>query len=278
MEPIISVSKLQAIDVNPSFVLVDATSGIDAKTNYLISHLLGARFVDLNEDLSALEDPKHGGRHPLPSTTHFSKTLSKLGIDASSHVVVYDRLNGANAAARFWWMAKAAGIANVQVLDGGYQAAEAAGYPIEAGKKPHPDPSNFQFDSWLLPTRQLQEVDRLTSEPESLIIDVREAARYQGITEPLDGIAGHIPSAVNIPFHNNLDKDGFFKTPEALKRVYDDYLHGKKIENVLVHCGSGVTACHSLLALAHAGYSLPSLYVGSWSEWSRNEKPIATGE
>ncbi|KGE12730.1 sulfurtransferase [Sphingobacterium deserti] len=277
MEPIISVNKLQEIAVNASFVLVDATSGIDAKTNYLISHLQGARFVDLNEDLSALEDPKHGGRHPLPSTVHFSKTLSKLGIDASSYVVVYDRLNGANAAARFWWMAKAAGIKQVQVLNGGYDAAVAAGFPVAAGETIFATQKSYSFTDWDLPLCSLHDVKQLTNDLDSLIIDVREEVRYQGISEPLDLIAGHIPTAVNIPFHNNLNADGLFKEPSELKRIYERHLAGKKVENIVVHCGSGVTACHSLLALAHAGYSLPNLYVGSWSEWSRNDLPIALG-
>jgi len=191
---------------------------------------------------------------------------------------VYDRLNGANAAARFWWMAKAAGIIQVQVLNGGYDAAREAGFPIAAGEiiagihKPH------SFTHWQLPLCSIQEVEQFTNDPDSLIIDVREETRYQGIREPLDLIPGHIPTAINIPFQNNLDENGLFREPRELKHIYERHLAGKKAENIVVHCGSGVTACHSILALAHAGYSLPNLYVGSWSEWSRNNLPIALGK
>lgn len=273
MKPIIKAEELQALSGQENFVIIDATSGAEARKTYESSHLLNALFVDLDRDLSAVNDPRLGGRHPLPSVAAFSETLSTLGIDAESHIVVYDRLNAANAAARFWWMARAAGVKKVQVLDGGFRAAREAGFPLSEGEELAPEPTTYRFEQWQLPTKALEEIDAWTIQDSKLIIDVREAARYEGLTEPIDLIAGHIPSAINVPFMGNLNSDGFFKDPEMLRLLYAPILGRRDAKDIAIHCGSGVTACHSILALAHAGYDIPNLYVGSWSEWSRNDLP-----
>jgi thiosulfate/3-mercaptopyruvate sulfurtransferase len=228
-------------------------------------------FVDLNSQLSDIKlDVSIGGRHPLPSTEQFSKVLYDLGISINSHVVVYDNSYASNAAARFWWMLKAAGIYNVQVLNGGFQVAIKHKFPtssmVEIPKKAEP----ILFKHWLLPTVGIDEVEIATESSSQIIIDVRDKERFNGKIEPIDLIAGHIPNAVNIPFTENINQDGLFKKPEELNSKYQDYFK----DNIIVHCGSGVTACHTILAMAHARLEIPKLYVGSWSEWSRNNKKM----
>ncbi|WDF70701.1 sulfurtransferase [Sphingobacterium oryzagri] len=276
MTSIISATNLKALIGNENLLIIDATSGPRAKEIYTEKHLTGAQFVDLEKDLSTIDDPAHGGRHPLPSPQDFSKTLTNLRVHDDSHIVVYDRANGVNAAARFWWMARAAGLKNVQVLDGGFSAAEAMDIPIESGEITGLPQSSFCFDTWQLPTITRAEVEALTHDPKAVIIDVREEARYAGVTEPIDLIAGHIPSAINIPLANNLDSNGLFKDPQALYAYYKPFFVEADAQKRVVHCGSGVSACHTLLALDYAGFEMPHLYVGSWSEWSRNALPIAT--
>jgi thiosulfate/3-mercaptopyruvate sulfurtransferase len=269
MKPIIPTTELLSLRNNPE--LVDARSGADAKEKYLADHLQGAVWVDLETDLAEKSaDPANGGRHPLPTPQRFNLLLAQLGISPQSHVVVYDDKNGANAAARFWWMAKAVGQERVQVLDGGMAAALAVGYPTNQGNEQPNYAERPAVERWLLPIANIDEVETAAKDPAQLVIDVREKDRYDGIREPLDLVAGHIPGAVNIPFFENLSEDGRFLSPEALREKYSEVL----AENTIIHCGSGVTACHTLLAIAEAGLDLPRLYVGSWSEWSRSGKEI----
>ncbi|MDF7811825.1 sulfurtransferase [Hymenobacter sp. YC55] len=259
-------------------VLVDARSGPEARQQYQQLHLAGARHVDLDQDLAAkVVDAANGGRHPLPPIEQFAKLLGSLGIQPNTHVVVYDDKNGANAAARFWWMLRAAGHTQVQVLDGGLPAALSAGLPTASGLEAAGSSAPYPTSGWQWPTATAADVQQATQTGQGLVIDVREARRFRGEIEPIDLVAGHIPGAVNVPFTDNLDAEGNFLSPQALKEKYstliDQYPAG-----VIVHCGSGVTACHTLLAIDYAGLEVPKLYVGSWSEWSRNEHPIATGD
>ncbi|WP_437919653.1 sulfurtransferase [Sphingobacterium sp. LRF_L2] len=270
MNVLITTAELFSLKNTVDYILIDATSGNDAYGRYQQEHLQGALFVDLEKDLSAVDDPKHGGRHPLISPKSFSNLLSKLGISKNSQVIVYDRANGANAAARFWWMLRAAGHLNVQVLDGGFQAAKKNGFPTNTGIEVSTKTAAFSFEEWQLPLIDINGVADLIHDPSAIIIDVREAFRYKGESEPIDLLAGHIPTAINIPLAQNLEENGYFKTPEELQKLYSPYFLNKDPEKSVVHCGSGVTACHTLLALAHAGFDIPRLYVGSWSEWSRN--------
>lgn len=277
ISPIIKPDELIALNHTSELILIDASNG--AKENYNAEHLDGALYVDLNTQLANIKvDVSIGGRHPLPTLEQFSETLTSLGITPTSHVVVYDDKNGSNAAARFWWMLKSAGHKKVQVLDGGLQAAIEAGFPtnskIEIPLKKEP----YKIEKWLLPLADIYEIDKVAQDANFLVIDVRDEVRYNGEKEPIDLVAGHIPGAINIPFTTNLDSNGFFLSPEELKNNYLKEFRDKKAENVIVHCGSGVTACHTLLALAYAGLEIPKLYVGSWSEWSRNKRPIATSK
>ena len=172
-------------------------------------------------------------------------------------------------------MLRAIGHTKVQVLDGGFEYAITAGYPADS-EIVHPlaTPS-FKTNNWKLPTASVEEVEKAAKDKNSIVIDVRSPERYKGITEPIDLVAGHIPGAINIPFTDNLDKNGLFKSPEELKLQYQKALNNISAENIYVHCGSGVTACHTLLAMDYAGLEIPKLYVGSWSEWSRTKRPIA---
>lgn len=274
LSPIISPEELLELNQNGKIILIDASFG---KTNYLNKHLKGALHVDLNTELSDIkEDFAKGGRHPLPNSIHFCSLLSKLGINSESHVIVYDDKNGANAAARFWWMMKAIGHDQIQVLNGGLDAGKQAGFMVANGEESVPIPSNYPKKDWELPTADISEVEKVAHDKNYLVIDVRESERYKGIKEPIDQIAGHIPGAVNFPFALNLNEDGFFKSPAELEQLYKEYIKDKPASHIIIHCGSGVTACHTLLAMSYGGLEVPKLYVGSWSEWSRNNKPIAT--
>lgn len=275
MAPIISPSELQKLSIE-NLIILDARTGKDARQIYLEKHIKGARFIDLDKDLAEIgKDAAFGGRHPLPTPEKFAETLSDLGIAENSHIVVYDDKNGSNAAARAWWMLRSFGFENVQVLDGGIQAAEKNNMEFSSGEEIFEKAGLIKKEGWDLPVSSLEEVENELKSNSSTVIDVRDAYRYRGESEPIDLVAGHIPGAINIPFSENLDENGLFLSPEALKEKYNQLLKDKP-EHLIIHCGSGVTACHTILALAHAGFKTPNLYVGSWSEWSRREgKEIA---
>jgi thiosulfate/3-mercaptopyruvate sulfurtransferase len=271
MSPIILPSELKNLPTE-NLVILDARVGKDVYHNYLEKHLKGARFIDLDKDLAEIgENAAFGGRHPLPGIEKFAETLSELGISEKSHIIIYDDKNGANAAARAWWMLKAFGFENVQVLDGGFQNAEKQNVEFSFGEETFEKAEIIKRENWLLSMSTLEEVENELINGNSAVIDVRDAYRYRGESEPIDLVAGHIPGAINIPFSENLDENGNFLAPEILKEKYLKLLEGKP-ENLIIHCGSGVTACHTILALHHAGFEIPSLYVGSWSEWSRRKE------
>ncbi|PIF33916.1 thiosulfate/3-mercaptopyruvate sulfurtransferase [Flavobacterium sp. 9] len=279
LSPLINPEELLQISNTSEFVLIDARAGINAEENYKNEHLKGARYIDLNKDLATVEtDPANGGRHPLPSFEKFSQVLSKLGISPSSFVIIYDDKNGSNAAARFWWMLKAIGHEKVQVLNGGLQGTIKAGYPTSSETEIFDANENYPISEWKLLLADIDEVEKARNNDQNIVIDVRDKNRFDGLTEPLDLIAGHIPGAINVPFSENLNEDGFYKSAEVLAEKYSAIIKDKNSENIIVHCGSGVTACHNLLAMDYAGISIPKLYVGSWSEWSRNDRELATKE
>ncbi|MBL0311173.1 MAG: sulfurtransferase [Holophagaceae bacterium] len=272
--PIISPKELAALE---AAVLLDARS----KTAFDAGHLRGALNVDPGVQLSAASspgfDPATGGRHPLPSLSQWRTTLGLLGIGSGTPVVIYDDQAGANAAARAWWMLKAIGHEAAQVLDGGLKAALGAGLDLTSDPPTAEPCAHYPATAWLLPTVDLDVVEKLAKHPEWRVVDVRASERYQGITEPLDPVAGHIPGAVNLAFSNNVDAEGRFKSPAELRALYTQLLGGLRPDHLVVHCGSGITACHTLLALEHAGLPGSALYAGSWSEWCRSGKPVATG-
>ncbi len=277
ISPIIEIDELLKIYKNSNVMIFDVSNCKGAKANYEIEHIKGAYFVDLNTQLSDIKnDLSDGGRHPLPKIEVFAKTLTDLGISKSNHIIIYDNKNGSNASARFWWMLKSAGHKKVQVLNGGFNQAKRNNFPLSSKiedikvlTKP------YRTKKWMLPTIHIKEIELVSQNQKYLVIDVREKERYDGITEPIDLIAGHIPGAINIPFTENIDENGLFFHPQKLKEKYKVKFVEISPENIIVHCGSGVTACHTLLALDYAGLNTPKLYVGSWSEWSRNNKPVA---
>lgn len=272
--PLISPEQLHAdVLAGRGPLLLDARpsrAGFDA------GHLRGAIHARLDRDLStACEpdfDPARGGRHPLPSIARWAGTLGSWGIAPGIPVVVYDQSDGSNAAARAWWMLRAAGHGEVQVLDGGFVAALAAGLPVGADRAaPAPRPP-YPATRWILPLAGMAEVDEARRDPARRVLDVRSAPRYRGETEPIDPVAGRIPGAINLFFGENME-GGRFKSPHALRTRYEELFDGLPPARVIVHCGSGVTACHTLLALETAGLPGAALYAGSWSEWCRSDRP-----
>jgi len=275
--PLLQPKELSKIIDDKNLIIFDARAGKGAHQHYLEKHIKGARFLDLEKDLAEVPgNAAFGGRHPLPDIEKFRETLENSGVTENSHLVVYDDKNGANAAARLWWLLKSFGLENVQVLDGGFQMAEKENLEFSSGKEIFEKGSLSERTHWNLPISTINDVEKEISENTATVIDVRDAYRYRGESEPIDLVAGHIPGAINIPFSENLDENGNFLKPEALKEKYAELLR-EKPGNLIIHCGSGVTACHTILALASAGFEIPNLYVGSWSEWSRSEKPIAKG-
>jgi thiosulfate/3-mercaptopyruvate sulfurtransferase len=244
---------------------------------YVAGHIPGARYADLNEDLAApvTED---SGRHPLPAPQKFAATLARLGIGSDVQVVAYDAANGAFAA-RLWWMVRAWGHRAVAVLDGGYPAWIAAGGETVAGA---PAPLSGQrvapppFEAW--PVATAADVAALIRDPRRVLVDARAPERYAGSVEPIDAVAGHVPGAENHPFASNLGGDGRFLGAAELRRRWRARLGDREPAALVAMCGSGVTACHNLLALEIAGLPGAKLYAGSWSEWIRDpRRPIAKG-
>lgn len=274
--PLISPKELSKWmqDSTKELVVLDASASEKEYQKYLQSHIKGARFV-FNEDLSSpVTDASLGGRHPLPSIQEFEKTLQRLGITKNSTVVIYDNQGGANAASRFWWMLQSVGHKQTYVLDGGYQGALQQGIVMESQEEPEVEVAPYGLSSFAWPTIEIDQIVDNQNKEDNVLIDVRQSQRYNGITEPIDLLAGHIPGAVNICFDQNLDEKGYFKSKQELRELYQNVVQGK--EKVNIQCGSGVTACHTILALVHAGFDLPTLYVGSWSQYSRSDYPKVT--
>ncbi|RAP57295.1 sulfurtransferase [Oleiagrimonas sp. MCCC 1A03011] len=260
--------------VDCRFELSDPEQG---RRDYLQGHLPGAIYASLDEDLSDLgKIPQGLGRHPLPDPDAFARTLGRWGWTSQRTVVAYDTAGGA-IAGRLWWMMRSIG-ASASVLDGGLAAWREAGGALETGLvEVTPTEVRLQFDPQAyMETRALRKALDAGS---VTLVDARAASRYRGETEPLDRVAGHVPGAVNRPFAGNLDEEGRFRAPEALRAEFEQLLQGVSPERVVHMCGSGVTACHNLLAMEHAGLSGARLYTPSWSGWvSDPERPVAKDE
>ena len=256
-----------------------ALSGTAALEKYRAGHVPGAVYLDMERDLSRRGGP---GRHPFPEPEELARVLGRIGVAPGTHVVVYDD-GGGSIAARLWFMLRVHGHERASVLDGGYAAWVKAGLPVtqdEPRIAPVPPPALRLDVSRLIDRAGVAGLLAGRKEPgarRALVMDARAPERYRGETEPVDKRAGHIPGAVNAPFSGNL-KDGRFRPPEELRALYDRLGAGRASE-VVASCGSGVTACHTLLALELAGFRGGKLYVGSWSDWSSQPgAPVATGE
>lgn len=274
MRDLISGQQLKSLD--RSFVLLDAR----AAGAWAQGHFAGALDADVDRFLSTASDPGFDpapeGRHPLPPLDRWSRQLGAWGISPQTPVVAYDAARGAMGACRLWWMLKAVGHDEVAILDGGVEAGVQAGLawtiepaPPAVGADPYP------LKEWRSSTVGPEGAAAFASDPNRLLIDVRAPARWRGEVEPLDPVAGHIPGSINVFLEDNLDPNGRFKSPEALRKLYTAVLAGRIPAQLAVHCGSGVSACHTLLALHLAGLDGASLYVGSYSQWSRTGRPTA---
>jgi thiosulfate/3-mercaptopyruvate sulfurtransferase len=252
--------------------LADTAAGRRA---YGESHVPGARFVHLDDDLSAPKTGKNG-RHPLPDPGKFAARLGELGIGGTQQVVAYDA-SGGPYAARLWWMLRWLGHDAVAVLDGGWNAWTKAGHPVTA-QLPAVTPTRFVPRPRPDAARDAGAVADGIGKP-ALLLDARAPNRYRGENETLDPVAGHIPGAANRFFQLNLDAEGKFKPAAALKQEFGAALGGNAPAQVIHYCGSGVTACHNLLAMEISGLTGSRLYPGSWSEWCSDlSRPTARGE
>lgn len=260
----------RAIDCR--FDLADPGLG---QRQYLDGHLPGAVYAHLDRHLSDLAKAGRG-RHPLPDAADFSRHLSRWGIAPDTLVIAYDEKQSAFAS-RLWWMLRAAGHEAVVVLDGGIEAWRRAGLPLDATPTlPPPVRREVVFDAARMVDADA--VERLRNDPARLLLDARPGPRFRGEVEPLDPVAGHVPGAVNRPVADNLEADGRFKPAASLRAGFEALLAGRAPEAVVSMCGSGVTACHTLLAMAAAGLDGARLYPGSWSEWcGQPGRAVATG-
>lgn len=281
LDPVITAAAVAELARDPSsaLVLLDCRPGAQA---YDEGHIEGAHHADLDADLSAARapsaDPARGGRHPLPSLQALAETLGRWGVTPDSHVVAYDDQGGANAAARAWWLLRAVGHDRVQVVDGGFAALRAAGLGSAREQPPPREARPYPVRPYALPLASIDDVERARTSASELVLDVRASVRFRGESEPIDPVAGHIPGARNLPLSENLDARGHFKSAAQLQPLYRALLNDLSPERLIVHCGSGVTACHTLLALERAGLSGARLYVGSFSEWCRRpDRPIGSG-
>ncbi len=256
---------LRIVDVRAS--LTDVHAG---RQLYAENHLPGAVFLSLADDLSGPVEA-HGGRHPLPDMFAFANTLQTNGVGDGAEVVVYDD-SGGMFAARLWWLLRYAGFDRARVLDGGYSAWRAAGLPVTQDlPTSEPRPLTLHLRPYL--TATMKEVLSKLYDTRVKLFDARAPERYRGESEPFDKKAGHIPGAINKPFSGNLE-GGLFKSPEALRSRFAEV---EDADEVILYCGSGVSAAHNALALEEADIKGAKLYVGSWSDWSsHDENPVTT--
>jgi thiosulfate/3-mercaptopyruvate sulfurtransferase len=276
---LITADALKAQLDRPDWVIIDCRFSLadteQGARNYRHGHIPNARYAHLDKDLSSMITSQKG-RHPLPDFRVLAQKLGQWGIDNRSQVVVYDDAGGAFAG-RLWWLLRYLGHDKAAVLDGGITLWRKKGYPLTT-VLPAVKPTTFrpylQTSLWLT-AEQLQ--NRLAARSICLI-DARTPERYRGEVEPIDPIAGHVRSAINRPFQANLAASGEFLPAEQLRDQFRALISNRAPEQIVHMCGSGVTACHNLLAMEHAGLKGSKLYAGSWSEWIRNKnRPIATG-
>jgi len=276
---LVSATDLAAALGDPALRIFDCRSSLAdpsaGEAAWREGHLPGALYAHLDHDLSGPHAPG-AGRHPWPQADAFAAWLGRVGVTPDTQVVACDAGDGAFAA-RLWWLLRSFGHARVAVLDGGLAAWTAAGLPLETAAPPvepaAPYPGRFD-------TTRLLGADAIASRVAAgdLLVDVRGAERFRGEVEPIDRVAGHVPGARNRPYPNNL-RDGRFKPADELAAEFDALLDGRAPSASIAMCGSGVTACHHLLAMAHAGRDGAALFTGSLSGWIEDPaRPIATGE
>ena len=265
---------------DPDWVVIDCrfslVDGGHGRREYQAAHIPGALYAHLEDDLSGPILPGVTGRHPLPQVADFERTLGAWGIDESVQVVAYDDMGGAMAS-RLWWMLGWVGHDAAALLDGGWQRWRGEGRPTTADMPARPARA---FSASPRPERLVPAagVHARLHDPSTPLFDARAGERYRGEVEPLDPVAGHIPGAVCAPFEDNLAADGSFRSRDELRRRFEALLGDQPPEHSVCYCGSGVTACHNLLAMEHAGLAGGRLYAGSWSHWVTDaERPLERG-
>lgn len=263
---------------NAATVVLDCRSYLTAPDKgeqvFLEGHIPSAGYLNMEHDLSAPVTAE-SGRHPLPDFTTLAEKFRACGVNSDTQVVVYDDCGGAMAA-RAWWLFRVLGHFSVAVLDGGFPAWISAGGQV-SDLLPSVSPGTLSGEPDLSMILPLEQVASFAND--GLLIDARSTERYLGEQEPIDPIAGHIPDAVNRPLQLNLTADGCFKGTDILSEEWLGFLEGRESETVAHYCGSGVTACHNLLAMEHIGLKGAKVYPGSWSEWIRDpQRPVALGK
>ena len=276
---LLSCEALSASLGDPDVVVVDCRFELGdpeaGERAYLGGHIRGAVYAHLERDLSDLGKPK-SGRHPLPEAAQLCARLGRWGIDKNSAVVVYDAADGAYAA-RLWWLLRTLGHEQVALLDGGLSAWTAAGGALEKSV-PRPDAKTYTARYNVRRLASIAVLAARMASQNGTLIDARAPERFRGEIEPIDRVAGHIPGASNRHYARNLNSTGRFKSAEVLRIEFDQVLESHQPSDAVHMCGSGVSACHNLLAMEHAGLEGSRLYVGSWSEWiSDPARPIARG-
>ncbi len=268
---------LQNLD-NPNWVILDCRDSLMDKEwgykSYLEGHIPSASYCYLYDDFSSPITPTTG-RHPLPKVEELAKKLGGWGIDKNAQVVVYDDMSGAFAG-RMWWQLRTLGHQNVAVLDGGLKYWIAHNKPITT-ETVEPVRKDFAVDFHPEQLITVNQVSKNLDEKNFSLLDARAAPRYRGEVEPIDPIAGHVPNALNHDLTMNLDEQGLFLTAEELKQQFQPIVEQASNQQIVHMCGSGVTACHNMLAMEIAGLSGSKLYLGSWSEWITDpSRPIVT--
>ena len=273
-DTIIEIQEFFNLKKDTHTVVVDCRYDLNDKCagrkSYIESHIPGAVYADVHDDLSGPPVTDHG-RHPLPAPDHLVGLFNRLGVCKNTQIVTYDN-NGGAFASRLWWLARYMHHDAVAVLDGGWQAWKKSGLPVSGGLEEQ-SPGDFSGQAhheWLVTVEGVPDVP--------LLVDSRDPVRYRGDEETLDKAAGHIPGAINYFWKNNLDGEGYFRPPAELHAAFSRLLEDTLPADAVFYCGSGVTACMNLLSAAHAGFPLPRLYAGSWSDWCSDPgRPVATG-
>jgi thiosulfate/3-mercaptopyruvate sulfurtransferase len=277
---LVSVDQLQDHLEDPAWRVIDVRHDLmDAEAGpraYTAGHIPGAVFAHTDHDLSGAKNGRNG-RHPLPGRADVVQAFRRWGVNDDTQVVAYDA-NGGNFAVRLWWLARWLGHTRVAILDGGWprwvaKTGRSSAEPAAVA------PGLFTDRSSPMPLAVADDVARNLVTRERLVLDARTPERYRGEQEPIDPVAGHIPGAINRPWQRNLEADQTFKSPQALRREFEAALGSTPPARVIHQCGSGVTACHNILAMEIAGLAGSALYAGSWSEWIADPaRPVATGD
>lgn len=277
---LITAEELQAHLEDPNWVVVDCRFNLadhaQGRLDYVQAHIPGAVYAHLDDDLSGPIVKGSTGRHPLPSIERAAAVFANLGIGDGVQVVTYDDRGGMSSG-RLWWMLRWLGHDAVALLDGGWQAWQAAGFATRSGEETRL-PATFTPQPRTELAVDANTAGALAADPTYKVVDARAADRFRGENETMDPVGGHIPGAISGPFADNLGPDGRFKSPEELRARFAALLGDTPAEQTVFYCGSGVSAAHNILAVAHAGLGDARLYPGSWSEWITDpNRPVATG-